>query len=168
MKNYINRPDDKVTTVVVSHEASHLVFRVNARIAYLIWSENEPQRHAWEKGSFVYYEDRPRETFVIYILNKIMFEFLAKFYNKEMKWLHIHECVNTKWDIICWPEKVSSEEEAIEVLKKWSGMIWALLISLDIWDINDFFEKYKENDGDWWENAVKKSWVKVDMDERIT
>ena len=58
--------------------------------------------------------------------------------------------------MICWPEKIDTYEDATEVLRRWAGMIWALLVSQDIKDINKFHDPENPN---WIEDTIEASGV---------
>lgn len=112
---------------------------IQANIVRLVWEQVEPQQQEGQNGSFIYFSDRPTETYVVYILNKIVLETLAGKHGKPLPGLHIHDNVNTEWSVICWPQKINTVDEAKKVLSDCLCLVGALFVS-DKKDINHFHQ----------------------------
>lgn len=134
-----------------------LTAEVQAKIVYLVWDQIEPQRKEWETGSFIYSSNRPTETYVVYILNKIVLESLAHNFWKSKLALHIHENINTPWHVICWPQQINTVKDAEKVLLDWLWLIGVLFWSNKT-DINEFYDKKNSN---WIEDTITKWDIKV-------
>lgn len=117
------------------------IVTVQANIVRLVWEQIEPQKEEGKDMSFMYDKDRPTETYVVYILNRIVLDALASLHNKPLYWLHMHENVNTDGFVICWPQKIDTAEDAKMVLKSWLELLGALFAS-EAGDINHFFNPY--------------------------
>ncbi|MFO0763690.1 MAG: hypothetical protein U0518_02380 [Candidatus Gracilibacteria bacterium] len=120
-------------------QSDAIIAIIQANIVRLVGEQVEPQQQDGQSGSFIYFSDRPTETYVVYILNKIVLEMLAGKYNKPISGLHIHDNVNTEGSVICWPQKINTVDEAKKVLSDWLGLIGSLFAS-DIQDINHFHQ----------------------------
>lgn len=157
-KKVANEP--KKLTIVVS-KTNDFSIKIKAQIKKLVWDQVEPERKAWKSWAYIYNEwERPNETFVTYIIWKQLLDTLTRLKWIDSKWLHIHENVNTEWSVICWPAKLESIEDTESVIKKWAWLVWALLVSPEKWDINNFFN---EKDPNWIENTIRDAWVNVEL-----
>lgn len=148
---------EEVTAVLM--QADKIITTIQAKCVQLIWEQVEPQKEEGKEGSFIYFSDRPTETYVVYILNKIVLETLAKQHNKPLSGLHMHENVNTEWSVICWPQKIHTVDEAKKVLSDWLWLVGALFVS-DKKDINHF---HQPENAHWIQDTPNRYWIHVEI-----
>ena len=143
----------------VRAESSRLQFEVQAKIIHLTWEQVEPEKREGQIG--MYFKDRPKETFVVYILSRVLLETLAQEHRKSKLDLSIHKNVNTQGEVRCWPARIDSMEDAKTVLSDWAWLIGALYLS-DKGSINEFYHSYPEQErGNWVTGTISAHQVTV-------
>jgi hypothetical protein len=148
---------EEVTAVLM--QADKIIATIQAKCIKLIWEQVEPQKEEGKEGAFIYLSDRPNETYVVYILNKIVLETLAEQHNKPLSGLHIHDNTNTEWSVICWPQKIDTVDEAKKVLSDWLWLVGALFVS-DTKDINHF---HQPENAHWIQDTPQKYAIHVEL-----
>jgi hypothetical protein len=167
MNNVLQTKDPFFVTATAFSDSKYLEFQINFKITELIWNQLEPERQKWKKWTFLYDSKlykQPYKTYVSYILNSEVIKNLSGEYWKKIEWLHIHKCKNTKWKIICYPEKLSSQEETIKMIENWISLVYLYLISKEINNINEFVDK---NDPYWVKKLLDENSVNVVIEETV-
>jgi len=150
-----------------------LICWVETKLKKVEWNAVEFSKKDWYKNALYEWVERPKSTFMLYLMNRELLEELSKTKNrKELNWMHIHDCINTDWSTICWPDEIRTRCEAKEILKVWSIFIAMYIKDDTIEDLN-LYINIKHKIYETWEdilllveNIMDNEWINYKLNTK--